>query len=462
MQSAMSVLGSFFLEHLHRPGHHGCHVVIFVFGQPAAEEAGTARSLTGQGDAVFVGQCLVLLVQGVVGVIVHGIVGFQAGLPLRGVFAGDDGAGACVHLGAEHLEVLVLDNAGIGHAGLGVVDDGTALIVGRVEGFGLETHGAVSQPAVAVAEELVDGAGVDQSVGQCGPGLLEGLLWADGVSGLLQQGGEGCRAGPAMPETVGGAAGVGRVGVRPISIVCGADRGEEVYARQGFDALEQPVDQAVVAADGNALVGIVEVIVVEHHPHGQPLDDEGGQLGAGAAPLFLGVALDEPLVDVAADERQGLFFQVARLADTPGSHLYDGLSPLFAELGLGLSGCGDAPHLVKGVHVEGQVVEPPLVVSHGAVGVAVEGGDAVHEVPHPLIAGVEDVCAVLVHVNVLHLQTMDIAAEVRPTVDHQTPLACLAGQMGKGGTEQARANDEIVVLQRVDEERGLFIYYNKV
>ena len=40
---------------------------------------------------------------------------------------------------------------------------------------------------------------------------------------------------------------------------------------------------------------------------------KGRQLGAGAAPLLLGVAFDELLVDVGAHEVDGLLFQVFRL-----------------------------------------------------------------------------------------------------------------------------------------------------
>ena len=104
-----------------------------------------------------------------------------------------------------------------------------------------------------------------------------------------------------------------------------------------------------------------------------------------------------------------------------------------------LLGCGDAPHLVEGVHVEGQVVELALVVGHGGVGVAVKLNDGVHEVPHLLVGGVEDMGTILVDVDTFDILAIDIATQVGAFVYDEAGFACLTGFVGEGGAEEAGA-----------------------
>ena len=113
---------------------------------------------------------------------------------------------------AECLEVFVFDDACEGDGGGGVVDDGVALIVGGVEGFGVEADGAIFEFAEAVAVEFVDFTGEYDLVGNGFP----------------------------VPTV-----------------------GKEVGVETQVYSVEQPVDQAVIAADGYALIEIVEVVVVE-------------------------------------------------------------------------------------------------------------------------------------------------------------------------------------------------------
>ena len=372
------------------------HVVVAIFCQSSAEDDGCVGC-----------QLAVLFGDACVAVVVDGVEGFHAFAIFGGVFARDDGLGVLVDGCAERFEVLVLDDAGVGHVGLGVVDDCVALVVGCVECLGLEAHGAVVESSEAVVEELVDGSGEDDA-----PGLL-----------------------------------------LPVVAV-----GEEVGAGPDVDAAEQLVGESVVAADGDALVGVVEVVVVVDHPDGQSFDDEGGQLGAGSSPLLFGVALDEPFVDVAADEGEGLLFEVAGFADACAVHGVEGFAPLLVYLGLCLVGCAGAPHLVKGVHVEGQVVEAVAVAGHGRVGVAVELDKAVHVLPHASVGGVEDVCAVAVHVDARHFLAANVSAGVFATVDDETAAACLAGLVGKDAAEESCADNEIIVRSF---HRNGFIYVCK-
>ena len=141
-----------------------------------------------------------------------------------------------------------------------------------------------------------------------------------------------------------------------------------------------------------------------------------------------------------------LLFEIAGLSNAIGLHLGNGLGFLLVNLGLRLLGGGDAPHLVEGVHVEGQVVELALVVGHGGVGVAVKLNDGVHEIPHSLVGGVEDMGTILVDVNAFDVLAIDIAAEMGAFVDNEAGLACLTGFVGEGGAKEAGTNNKIIVF----------------
>jgi len=142
------------------------HVVVLVAAQATGEDH----------VALLRRQLLVLLVEGLVLGVVDGVVGLVAGLPVRRVLARDDG----LVLRAE-LEVLVLDDAGVGDLALGVVDHGHALVVGLVERLGLEAQAAVLECAQLEVVERVDGAAVDRPGGDIGlGGHLLGQMGAGG------------------------------------------------------------------------------------------------------------------------------------------------------------------------------------------------------------------------------------------------------------------------------------------
>ena len=329
-------------------------------------------------------QLLVLLVEGLVLGVVDGVVGLVAGLPVRRVLARDDG----LVLRAE-LEVLVLDDTRKGDLALGVVDHGHALVVGLVERLGLEAQAAVLERAQFKVVERVDGAAVDRLGGDIGLGGDELLV---------------------------------------------------LHAAAHLDALEHVGDQLGVAAHGDALVAVVEVVVVVGKAAGEALDDARGQVLAITAPLLLGVALHERLEDVAADERQRLLLQVLRLADVLGGHL-------LGDLGLGVHRRDDArPHLGEGVHVEGHVVHVAVEVGDRRVDVVVELGEAVDVVPDVLHGGVEDVCSVTVDLDALDVLGVDVAGDVVAAVDDQDRLAGAPGGIGEDGAREAGTDDEVIVL----------------
>ena len=363
----------------------GCHIVILILGQAATED-----------DAGFgIGQGLVLLVEGGVCFVIHGIEGLAAFGPFGGVFAGDDGNGLGVDGISEVFEMLVLDDAGVGDVALGVVHHSATLVVGGIEHLVLEGNGAVFELAEAVAIELINLAGEDDFIGQGFPVLTAG---------------------------------------------------EEILVHAAVNTRQQRLGELVVAADGYALVGIVEVVVIIHQAHGEAADDEGGQLGAGAAPLFFGIAFDEFFVNITPHEAEGLLLQVARLGNPLLCHGGGHLLPLFINPGLRFCGGGDAPHLVEGVHVERQVVALTFIFGHGAVGVAVEGDEGIDKVPHLLVGGVEDMRPILVNIDAVALLAIDIAAELRPLVDNQAAFAGAGGHVGKDSAEKPAAHNEIIVV----------------
>ena len=149
--------------------------------------------------------------------------------------------------------------------------------------------------------------------------------------------------------------------------------------------MKECVDEFIVSADRNALIAVVEVVVVENHANRQPLDDESRQLRTFPSPLLFGVAFDELFVNVVTNQHLCLLFKIARFGCSFALHLGHCFCLLLVQFGKRLVGSGNAPHLIKGVHVERQVIQLALIISHGRIGVAVEWNDGVDEVPHLFI-----------------------------------------------------------------------------
>ena len=171
-------------------------------------------------------QLLILTEDACIPFVIYGIIGFLAGSKGVGIFVGNDRKG----LGAI-LEMLVFDDTGVGHGALTVVYHGIALeVIGIVQPLVFKTLAAILQVAAAIIEIFVDATGVEDASGQ---GLKLGTML------------------------------------------------EEVDTRAHFHTFEQGFDKPVVSAYGDALIGVVEVIVVESKAQGNALDDESRQLGGG-------------------------------------------------------------------------------------------------------------------------------------------------------------------------------------
>ena len=284
--------------------------------------------------------------------------------------------------------MLVLDDAGVGSFRIGIVDHRVALIVVGVQHLGLKADAAVLQSTQLVAKVGIHRAGVDHLLGQS---------------------------------------------VQIFAV------GQIVHIQPHLGAVQHFFHHGSVAAIGNALIQCVEVVVVVGEAHRQTLDNEGRQFGAGAAPLLAGVALDKLFVDIGAHKADGLLFQILRVGDAC-------FLLLLFDLGLGFGRGNNAPHLIKGVHIEGQVVDLAVVVCHRAVGVAVELCKLVHILPHSLVVGMEDMCTVAVDVDALHRLRVDIACNVAALIDHKALLACLFCFLCKDRAVKAGTNDQVIVL----------------
>ena len=68
----------------------------------------------------------------------------------------------------------------------------------------------------------------------------------------------------------------------------------------------------------------------------------------------------------------------------------------------------------------------------------------------------EDMRAVLVHMNPLNILAIDVAAQMRPFVDNQTTAACLPSLISKSAAEKASTNNQIVIVFNDCKDKKLF------
>ena len=135
---------------------------------------------------------------------------------------------------------------------------------------------------------------------------------------------------------------------------------EKVASGDHVSSFQQSVGQYVVTSLGNALIAVVEVVVVECQTHRQAADDECRQRAAWASPLLLGISFYEEVENVAPHERKCLLLEVARLGNSFGSHAGCSLGALTVYFGHSLCRSRRTPQPVEGVHVEWQIVEPAI------------------------------------------------------------------------------------------------------
>ena len=280
----------------------------------------------------------------------------------------------------------MLDDACVGNRCLSIVDHGIPLVIRLVDDLFFKIHGAKVKSSKTITEKLVNLTGIDNFVGQGFP-----------ISAVIKK----------------------------------------IRIRSSLHPFKQSIDQFVVASDGYTLKTVVEVVVVKDKSDRKSSDDESGQFCTLASPLLLRVAFDESLIDVIADEKFCLLFQIAGFCHACSLHALEGFLALAFNNGLCFLRRGDSPHLMKGVHVERQVVEFALVVGNRRIGKAVELNDMVDEIPNLTVAGVEDMGTVFVHIDTFGGLTVDIATKMGPLVNDKATLAMMVGLMGKCGTKES-------------------------
>ena len=214
---------------------------------------------------------------------------------------------------------------------------------------------------------------------------------------------------------------------------------KEVYSGLCINTLKQTIDELIVSTNRNALITVVEVVVVENQSHRETFDDERRKLRAFSAPLFLRVIFDEAFVDILTDEGECLLFEITRLRHPGCLHFCYSFGTLLINFRLSLSRCLHAPHFTEGVHIERQVIEFAMVVRHRRVGISVERHYRVDKIPYLLIGCMEDMRSVLMHINTLDIFAIDIATELWPLVYHQTLLPLLMSEVCECGAEKAGA-----------------------
>lgn len=83
-----------------------------------------------------------------------------------------------------------------------------------------------------------------------------------------------------------------------------------IHTGTDFNASKKAFYELVVAAHGNALVAIVEVVVIKSIAHGKAFNDECWQLLAASPPLLFRITFDELRINVRPDKGNGLFFEI--------------------------------------------------------------------------------------------------------------------------------------------------------
>lgn len=220
---------------------------------------------------------------------------------------------------------------------------------------------------------------------------------------------------------------------------------QEIDICKDIHTFEHTVNELIEATYRDALEAIVEVVVIMDEAHRQTLNDKSGKLGAFTPPLLLGIAFNKDLVDVLTYQQLGLFLQIAGLRHAIGLHFLESLLTLFIDLGSGLLWCQNTPHLIEGVHIEGQVILPTLVIGDRRIGVAIELDNRIHKIPNLFIRGMEDMGTIFMDIDALDVLAIDIAAKMRTLVDDKAALPPAMSHTGESGTIDASSNNQMVV-----------------
>ena len=90
-----------------------------------------------------------------------------------------------------------------------------------------------------------------------------------------------------------------------------------------------------------------------------------------------------------------------------------------------------------------------MVVRHRRIREAVEGRELLHVVPDLRVVCVEDVRAILVHMDALDILRIDITGDVRPPIDHHHRLPRLPRLMRKHRAVEAGPHYQIITFRHI-------------
>ena len=222
--------------------------------------------------------------------VINGIIRFFSWLPICGIFFRHIGYG----LGTK-FEVFMFDDSSPGRFVVRIVHDGYTLMIFFFEALRFKTQAAVFQGAQFVTKVFVNGAGIDNPF--CHIFVFVAVL-------------------------------------------------QIIHTSTDFNASKKPFDEFIVAAHGNALIAVVEIVIIKGVTNGEAFNDECWQLRAASPPLLFRIAFDELRINVRPDKGNGLFFEIFWIRDACFGALLGNLFGRFLR-------CYNAPHFRKGIHVKG-------------------------------------------------------------------------------------------------------------
>ena len=267
----------------------------------------------------------------------------------------------------------MLNNTGPRGLAVGIVHCGIALEIGLVQKFRLKADRTVLQRTQLIIEIRIDGTGVNHLVRH---GVILRLLL------------------------------------------------QIILTQTDLNALQHIGHHLGVAAHGDTLEQSVKIVIVKGQAHRQSPDNEARKLRAGTSPLLLGVALHQLLIDIRTYKADSLLLQILRLCDSCRLLLLLNLGGRFLRR-------HHAPHLIEGVHIKGQRIQFSVIIRHRGIRKPVKLREAIHILPHLTVIRMEDMGSILMHMDAFAVLRINIACNVRTTVNHKNTLARCLRLMGK-------------------------------
>ena len=187
---------------------------------------------------------------------------------------------------------------------------------------------------------------------------------------------------------------------------------EEVRVKANLDAFKHLFDELRIAANWNALIAIVEIVVVVGKTNRQALNNVGRQIFAITMPLLFGVALDELFVDTTANERNCLLFEILRL--TTGHFLALFINTFFSIFWRE----NIRPNFAKRIHIERHVVNLVADACNWRICIAVEFDEGVYKIPNIFVVSMKNMGAIFMNINALDVFGINIAGDVVAFIDN--------------------------------------------